>query len=77
MKDLKNKTVEVKTSTLQIVKSFTELIEALSLLGLTVYGLYGAYHYSRNEPYVYPLLFAALVVGLLGSVQFVKHLNKN
>ena len=75
VKNLKNKATDVKTSTTRKWKNFTRLVEASSLLAVSAFTLYGSLELVKGEWYAYPLTFAAVVIGVRGAQEFLKHLD--
>lgn len=75
-KEIKAKATQTKTSTVRKWKNFTRLVEAFALLAVSAFSLYGALELVRSEWYAYPLGFAAVVIGLRGASEFLKHLDR-
>lgn len=75
MKDkVKNKTAVVSKDTKTAAKNFIRLTEASALLTVSVYSGVSAYQ-NHFEGVGYKLLaFAAILIGLRGAEQFLKHL---
>lgn len=74
-KQVIDKTVEVKTSSIRIVKNLVRLVEAVCLLAVSGFSLYAAYHYKLETFQKDGLLFAGLVIALRGAHEFINHLN--
>jgi hypothetical protein len=73
---IKNKAVATKNSTVRKWKNFSRLVEAISLLAVSAFSLYGALDLVRNEWFALPLAFAAVVIGIRGALEFLKHLDR-
>lgn len=74
VKELKTKVTDTKKVTVKRWKRFVELVETVSLLTVAVYAGYTALHDTRTW-YTYPVVFAAVLIGLVGAQHFVKHLD--
>lgn len=58
------------------LKNTERFVEAASLLVLAYAGYWSAFNVDLRNEYKYSLLFAAVVVGLRGATEFLRHINK-
>jgi hypothetical protein len=58
------------------LKSIERFVEAVCLLILSYAGYWTAFNVPLRNEYKYALLFAAIVVGMRGAIEFFKHINK-
>ena len=58
------------------LKNTERFIEAACLLVLAYAGYWTAFIVSLRNEYKYALMFAAIVVGMRGAIEFFKHINK-
>jgi preprotein translocase subunit Sss1 len=57
-------------------KNFEQLIQAISLMIVSGFAVWGAYNCPMRKEYQYVLLFAATVIGMRGAFEFLQHLDK-
>lgn len=62
--------------TSQFIKNTERFIEAACLLVLAYAGYWTAFNVDLRNEYKYALLFSAILVGMRGSVEFFKHINR-
>lgn len=58
------------------LKNIERFVEAACLLVLAYAGYWTAFNVSLRNEYKYALMFSAVLVGLRGSIEFLKHINK-
>lgn len=58
------------------IKNTERFVEAACLLVLAYAGYWTAFNVPLRNEYKYALLFAAIVVGMRGAIEFFKHINK-
>lgn len=73
-KEVKAKSLALSKDTKTVVKNLTSLVEALALLTVSVYSGYEAYSHDFNTLGYKLLTVAAVLIGIRGSEQFLKHL---
>lgn len=59
-----------------LLRNIEHFIEATCLLILAYAGYWTSFNVELRNEYKYPLLFAAILIGLRGSVEFLRHINK-
>lgn len=60
----------------QFIKNTERFVEAACLLILAYAGYWTAFNVELRNEYKYTLLFAAIVVGMRGATEFLRHINK-
>lgn len=58
------------------LRSIERFVEAVCLLILSYAGYWTAFNVPLRNEYKYALMFAAVLVGLRGSIEFLKHINR-
>ena len=71
---MKNKAKNVKNEVKTIVESFTELIEAISLIIVSGFAVYQGR--QSNEFWAWPVVIAGSVIAIRAGLEFVKYLKK-
>lgn len=69
---VKNAVNEVNT----LLKNIELFVEAVCLLILAYAGYWTAFNVSLRNEYKYVLMFAAILIGLRGSILLVQRINK-
>ena len=59
-----------------LVKNIEHFVEAACLLVLAYAGYWTSFNVDLRTEYKWTLLFAAIVVGMRGAIEFIKHINK-
>lgn len=75
VKEAKDKVVATKQRTVKRVKRFEQLVEAVSLLGVAAYAVFTVYNKTNLEVTDYAVIVAAVIIGLRGAREFLKHLD--
>lgn len=73
---MKNKAKNVKNEVKTIVESFTELIEAISLIIVSGFAIYQAKFNGQGKWWVYPVLIAGAVIAVRASIEFLRYLKR-
>ena len=71
---MKNKAKNVKNEFKTIIESFTELIEAISLIIVSGFAVYQGR--QSHEFWAWPVLIAGAVIAVRGGLEFIKYLKK-
>jgi hypothetical protein len=72
-----NKVTDVKNSSKTVLTNVLELLEAISLVTVSIYALWaGYYHYKLHSLFDILLFSAGIVIAFMGASLLVKHLNK-
>lgn len=56
------------------IRNFIRLVESAALLVVSVFAIYGAYHYNVAHALFVTLVVAGVIIGLRGSSEFLKYL---
>lgn len=59
-----------------LLANIEHFVEAACLLVLAYAGYWTSFNVDLRTEYKWTLLFAAIVVGMRGAVEFIKHINK-
>lgn len=65
-------TSEAKT----VIESFTQLVEAVSLIVVSAFAIYNAHNYGHGKFWAYPVLIAGAVIAIRGGLEFIKYLKR-
>jgi hypothetical protein len=60
----------------QLLSNIEQFVEAVCLLILAYSGYWTAFNVSLRNEYKYVLLFAAILIGMRGSLLLIKSINK-
>ena len=73
---VKVKTVETVKTTARIVKNAEYLVQAIALIIVSVFAVYAAKKLNLPTFGYYTVIGSAAVIGLRGSYEFIRFLNK-
>lgn len=65
-----------KSETKTVIKSFIDLVEASSLIMVSVFSIYGTRTYGAGRFWYYPVLVSGVVIALRGGHEFLKYLAR-
>ena len=71
---MKNKAKNVKNEVKTIVESFTELIEAISLIIVSSFAVYQGR--QSNEFWAWPVVIAGSIIAIRAGLELIKYLKK-
>lgn len=68
------RTDEIRDTAIVVVKNLERLVEAVALLIVAGFAIFAVYHYGVSLWFKYLLLTAGMVIGVRGSIEFLRHL---
>ena len=71
---MKDKVNNVKNEVKTIIESFTELIEAISLIVVSGFAVYQGR--QSHEFWAWPVVIAGSIIAIRAGIQFIKYLKK-
>lgn len=73
-KEKESKLTLAKQEAKTVIESFTQLVEAVSLIVVSSFAIYQAN--QSNEYWAWPVLIAGAVIAIRGGLEFIKYLKR-